>query len=253
MGTLQQNFTVLQSTNSSLAEKIKLLEGNQEETRHELELTASELRKEMEEKANIQKSFQELQAAKSKEVEESFSAIQLTTSALHTRLEEEESQNEAHGKRITALENNLAQIDDMKLTTRLTEIENNEVDVQMKLQNLESADVFLQEAHRMLMEKSSGVELELKQMDINFDQLRQSTENKIQMNLQTIANNNKQSQANAESIKSILMTQSSISDQLNELSSKHNESWSSVDSFLSKQSEMVNELNSLRATDIQNI
>ena len=25
---------------------------------------------------------------------------------------------------------------------------------------------------RMLMEKSSGVELELKQMDINFDQLR---------------------------------------------------------------------------------
>ena len=54
---------------------------------------------------------------------------------------------------------------------------------------------------RMLMEKSSGVELELKQMDINFDQLRQSTENKIQMNLQTIANNNKQSQANAESIK----------------------------------------------------
>ena len=51
------------------------------------------------------------------------------------------------------------------------------------------------------MEKSSGVELELKQMDINFDQLRQSTENKIQMNLQTIANNNKQSQANAESIK----------------------------------------------------
>ena len=28
---------------------------------------------------------------------------------------------------------------------------------------------------RMLMEKSSGVELELKQMDINFDQLRQST------------------------------------------------------------------------------
>ena len=37
----------------------------------------------------------------------------------------------------------------MKLTTRLTEIENNEVDVQMKLQNLESADVFLQEAHRL--------------------------------------------------------------------------------------------------------
>ena len=64
--TLQQNFTVLQSTNSSLSEKIRLLERNQEETRHELELTASELRKEMEEKANIQKSFQELQAAKSK-------------------------------------------------------------------------------------------------------------------------------------------------------------------------------------------
>ena len=85
------------------------------------------------------------------------------------------------------------------------------------------------------------------------------------MNLQTIANNNKQSQANAESIKryfftdskvflyrfkryffsnsiqtkyqsfSILTTQSSISDQLNELTTKHNESWSSVDSFLSKQ------------------
>ena len=64
--TLQQNFTVLQSTNSSLLEKIRLLERNQEETRHELELTSSELRKEMEEKANIQKSFQELQAAKAK-------------------------------------------------------------------------------------------------------------------------------------------------------------------------------------------
>ena len=60
---------------------------------------------------------------------------------------------------------------------------------------------FIVSISRMLMEKSSGVELELKQMDINFDQLRQSTENKIQMNLQTIANNNKQSQANAESIK----------------------------------------------------
>ena len=34
---------------------------------------------------------------------------------------------------------------------------------------------------------------------------------------------------------SILTTQSSISDQLNELTTKHNESWSSVDSFLSKQ------------------
>ena len=68
---------------------------------------------------------------------------------MHTRLEEEETQNEAHGKRITALENNHAQIEDLKLTTRLTEIENNEVDVQMKLQNLESADVFLQEAHRL--------------------------------------------------------------------------------------------------------
>ena len=64
--TLQQNFTVLQSTNSSLLEKIRLLERNHEETRHELELTASELRKEMEEKASIQKSFQELQAAKAK-------------------------------------------------------------------------------------------------------------------------------------------------------------------------------------------
>ena len=64
--TLQQNFTVLQSTNSSLAEKIKLLERNQEETRHELELTANDLRKEMEEKAKLQKSFQELQAAKAK-------------------------------------------------------------------------------------------------------------------------------------------------------------------------------------------
>ena len=82
-------------------------------------------------------------------IEENFAAINLTTSALHTRLEEEETQNETHGKRITALENNLAQIDDLKLTTRLTEIENNEVDVQMKLQNLESADVFLQEAHRL--------------------------------------------------------------------------------------------------------
>ena len=70
--------------------------------------------------------------------------------AQHWRADkEEETQNEAHGKRITALENNLAQIDDLKLTTRLTEIENNEVDVQMKLQNLESADVFLQEAHRL--------------------------------------------------------------------------------------------------------
>ena len=64
--TLQQNFTVLQSTNSSLLEKIRLLERNQEETRNELELTASELRKEMEEKANIQKSFQELQSTKAK-------------------------------------------------------------------------------------------------------------------------------------------------------------------------------------------
>ena len=38
--------------------------------------------------------------------------------------------------------------------------------------------------------------------------LRQSTENKIQMNLQTIANNNKQSQANAESIKKYFFTDS---------------------------------------------
>ena len=64
--TLQQNFTVLQSTNSSLMEKIRLLERNQEETRHELELTASGLRKEIEDKAKLQKSFQELQAAKAK-------------------------------------------------------------------------------------------------------------------------------------------------------------------------------------------
>ena len=84
------------------------------------------------------------------DVEENFAAISLTASSLHTRLEEEESKNEFDGKRITLLENKLAQIDNLKLTTRLTEIENNEVDVQMKMQNLESADVFLQEAHRLL-------------------------------------------------------------------------------------------------------
>ena len=38
------------------------------------------------------------------------------------------------------------------------------------------------------------------------------------------------------------MTQSSISDQLNDLTAKHNESWTSVDSFLSKQVLNINVL-----------
>ena len=38
------------------------------------------------------------------------------------------------------------------------------------------------------------------------------------------------------------MTQSSISDQLNDLTTKHNESWTSVDSFLSKQVLNINVL-----------
>ena len=51
------------------------------------------------------------------------------------------------------------------------------------------------------MEKTSTVELEQKQMDINFDQLRMSTENKIQMNLQTTAENTKLCHSSADSIK----------------------------------------------------
>jgi hypothetical protein len=52
----------------------------------------------------------------------------------------------------------------------------------------------------MLIEKSSGIELEVKQMDINFDQLRMSTENKIQTNMQSIAKNSSVCQSNATSI-----------------------------------------------------
>ena len=51
------------------------------------------------------------------------------------------------------------------------------------------------------MEKTSNVELEQKQMDINFDQLRMSTEKKIQMNLQTTADNTKLCHSTADSVK----------------------------------------------------
>merc|ERR1711874_876861 len=168
------------------------------------------------------KAFEEQQIQNNQVVEEQLSSHTQISKSLQSRIEKHEEEttilnrnDEKLDERITALEKNETEIETRlqgtsKLNERVTELENSEIEIQMKLQNLESADVFLQEAHRMLMEKSSGVELELKQMDINFDQLRQSTENKIQMNFQTIANNNKQSQANAESIKSILTTQSSI-------------------------------------------
>merc|ERR1711913_158948 len=70
-----------------------------------------------------------------------------------------------------------------KLNERVKELENSEIEIQLKLQNLESADVFLQEAHRMLMDKATSNELESKQMDINLARI----DNKVQANIQNIA------------------------------------------------------------------
>lgn len=50
------------------------------------------------------------------------------------------------------------------------------------------------------MDKSSAIELEMKQMDINFDQLRTSQDSKILMNMQRIEKTNKLNEANTDSI-----------------------------------------------------
>merc|ERR1712226_1403757 len=238
----QQNFTVLQSTNSSLVEKVRLLERNQEEARLELSTAVTQLQEELAAKEKLQSAFKEQQLVWAQEVAEQFSSASFTSSTLQSQLEEQEKGSDAYNKRIAALESDIADIEKLKLTEKLTELEKNEVDIQLKMQNLESADVFIQEAHRMLMEKTSNVELEQKQMDINFDQLRMSTEKKIQMNLQTTADNTKLCHSTADSVKSILIEQSSISAQINGLRTKHTESWTSVDSFLSQQAEMVTEM-----------
>ena len=84
----------------------------------------------------------------SQEVAEQFSSASFTSSTLQSQLEEQEKGSDAHNKRIAALESDIADIEKLKLTEKLTELEKNEMDIQLKMQNLESADVFIQEAHR---------------------------------------------------------------------------------------------------------
>ena len=90
------------------------------------------------------------------------SSILNTTSSLQDQLEVEKRTTETHHKRltdietniidmetnITDMETNITNMDSPKLTKKIDELEKNDVEVQMKLQNLESADIFIQEAHR---------------------------------------------------------------------------------------------------------
>ena len=90
------------------------------------------------------------------------SSILKSTSSLKDQLEVQKQTTETHHKRITDIETNvtdmetnitnmgtnITNMDSPKLTKKIDELEKNDVEVQMKLQNLESADVFIQEAHR---------------------------------------------------------------------------------------------------------
>ena len=67
---------------------------------------------------------------------------------LQARFEKQETKLDGYHTRITTLENNIGDTDTKELTKKIEKIENNDGEVLMKLQNLESADVFLQEAHR---------------------------------------------------------------------------------------------------------
>jgi chromosome segregation ATPase len=232
----------LENTNTSLTARISELERSEAE----LKQVTTELRKELTERERLQKSFEAEQIANAQMIAEQLSSHTAISASLQSRLDKVET----HDNRITALEN-ISATDTAKLTEKITELENNEVETQLKLQNLESADVFLQEAHRMLMDKSTNMELEVKQMDINFDQLRTSMENKIQMNLQRIEKNSTTSQKNTETINSIMMNQTSISEQLSQLSSTHTESWTSVNSFMTQQSNSMNEMTALMNVDKQ--
>ena len=95
-------------------------------------------------------------------VSDRVSSILKSTSSLKDQLEVQKQTTETHHKRITDIETNvtdmetnitnmetnITNMDSPKLTKKIEELEKNDVEVQMKLQNLESADVFIQEAHR---------------------------------------------------------------------------------------------------------
>merc|ERR1712128_129833 len=150
-----------------------------------------------------------------------------------------------------------------KLNERLTELETSEIDVQLKLQNLESADVFLQEAHRMLMDKATTNELESKQMDINLARI----DNKVQANIQNIAklklvvennpeNINKHNtviNSDTENINNILATHTSITEQINLINTKSVDTWQSIDNIMSKHNETITSINNLIGLDKQKI
>merc|ERR1712013_91904 len=156
---------------------------------------------------------------------------------------------------ISSLENKVHNIEtsDSKQNALLSKLEDQTDNLDVKLSSLESADLFLQEAHRMHTEKALDIEKECKRMEQTFVQFYKDQRQDIDSNIKVDINNLLIEKKNAkEAMENVLKQITSTESRLKEIEHYTQNTNETIVLNMKENLEKLENSANQRATDLEN-
>merc|ERR1712013_975909 len=156
---------------------------------------------------------------------------------------------------ISSLENKVHNIEtsDSKQNALLSKLEDQTDNLDVKLSSLESADLFLQEAHRMHTEKALDIEKECKRMEQTFVQFYKDQRQDIDSNIKVDINNLLIEKKNAkEAMENVLKRITSTESRLKEIEHYTQNTNETIVLNMKENLEKLENSSNQRATDLEN-
>merc|ERR1711892_1505137 len=256
---LQQNLLTSSQNNQGLMERLSHLEKQEQEFKQEIR-DINLLNEPLEGK---QKAFEDQQILNSQVVEEQLSSHTQISRSLQGRIEKQEQEtgqltlNEKHqNERLTALEKTELEIEQQiqdfdwnMVSKKITNLEESDRESQKQIRILESTNTQIQDTNDSFTQRTSHMEKEMSQMNLNLEQMEKVIDN----NKNNIAINNSNITTNRENIEKLYDSNKSIITEFSNNTVKANDNWETVNGLMTKHTEAINSINSLIMVDKDNI
>merc|ERR1712055_681649 len=184
---------------------------------------------------------------------------ELVTNSLKSKIDEQLSVISGNltgqHEKISSLENKVQNIEtsESKQNALLSKLEDQAENLDIKLSSLESADLFLQEAHRMHTEKALDIENECKRMEQTFVQFYKDQRQDIDSNIKVDINNLQIEKKNAkENMENVLKRITSTESRLKEIEQYTQNSNETIVLKMQENLEKLEKSSGERATDLEN-
>merc|ERR1711892_1049666 len=161
-----------------------------------------------------------------------------------------------HNVRLTALEKTELEIEQQiqdfdwnMVSKKITNLEESDRETQKQLRILESTNTQIQDTNDSFTQRTSHMEKEMPQMNLNLEQMEKVIDN----NKNNIAINNSNITTNRENIEKLYHSNKSIITEFSNNTVKANDNWETVNGLMTKHTEAINSINSLIMVDKDNI